>query len=233
MRAMRSISSVRVTASIGTATSSFTIARSRSCSCRTLTSLACVNNRWQKVSVNATLNLLWQRHQSRETQKSFLTQVRLLGDFYRGGIRQQHPHRNFQTPPCWIDDTDRAIFPLRSPQNLKGRTVKGVKAVEDLDARGFRAQGTVGVGASIRISISSFPLAASHPITPAGFAPETNTSSPRRCYAESFAANSSTLSSRLSKTACSASRDTSNFLPSPRSSLLGYGHSTVKTGWST
>jgi len=52
---------VRVTALIGTATSSFTIARSRSCSCRTLTSLACVNNRWQKVSVNAVLNLPWRR----------------------------------------------------------------------------------------------------------------------------------------------------------------------------
>jgi hypothetical protein len=58
MRGMRSISSVRVTASIGTVTSSSTIARSRSCSCRTLTSLSSVNNRMQKVSVNGVLNLL-------------------------------------------------------------------------------------------------------------------------------------------------------------------------------
>src|SRR2546421_8056403 len=37
--------------------------------------------------------------------------------------------------------------------------------------------------------------------------------------------------SRLSKTACSASRETSSFSPSPKSSLPGYGHSTDKTGW--
>jgi len=200
---MRSISSVRVTASIGTLTSSFTIARSRSCSCRTLTSLACVNNRWQKVSVNAALHL--PRHQRRETQKSFLVHVSLLGDFYLGGIRQQHPHRNFQTPPCWIDDRDRAIFPFRSPQNPKGTTVKRVKAVEDLDVRGFCAQGTVGAGASIRISISSFPRAASRSITPAGSTRGTTTSCPSRFCARSFAASSSQLSARPSRMASFAS----------------------------
>jgi|GEM_PF-5123587 len=185
---MRSISSVRVTASIGTLTSSFTIARSRSCSCRTLTSLACVNNRWQKVSVNAALHL--PRHQRRETQKSFLVHVSLLGDFYLGGIRQQHPHRNFQTPPCWIDDRDRAIFPFRSPQNPKGTTVKRVKAVEDLDVRGFCAQGTVGAGAFIPMSIVSWRPAASRPITPVGCILQRTTSCPRRSSARSFVASS-------------------------------------------
>src|SRR6516162_3330036 len=58
---------------------------------------------------------------------------------------------------------------------------------------------TVGASSSIflHMSIVSCPPVASRPITPAGFAHGTTTSCPRKCCAKSFAASSSTLSSRL------------------------------------
>jgi hypothetical protein len=52
------------------------------------------------------------------------------------------------------------------------------------------------------------PAGGLSPITPAGFAPEKNTSSPRKCWRKSFAASSSTLSNRPSRQVSSTSRPT-------------------------
>ncbi len=69
---------------------------------------------------------------------------------------------------------------------------------------------TRGVRSStfIRMFIVSFLLAASRPITPAGFAHATTTFFPRKCCVKFFAASSSALSSRLSRMASSTSRVT-------------------------
>jgi hypothetical protein len=93
-----------------------------------------------------------------------LTQVRLLGDLDLGALRQQHPDGNLQSPPGWIQDTDRPILALRSAKNLQGNTLKRMEGVEDLNM--IRAQGIVGVGATIRTPISLSPAAASLPSLP-------------------------------------------------------------------
>ena len=67
-----------------------------------------------------------------------------------GTLRQQHPDGNLQSPPGWINDTDRPISPLRSAKDPQGNTMKRVKGVEDLNICIIRAQGIVGVGAIIR-----------------------------------------------------------------------------------
>ena len=59
----------------------------------------------------------------------------------------------------------------------------------------------------IPMSIVSFLLAASRPITPAGFAHQTTTFFPRKCCGKSFAASLSMRSSRLFRMASSASRE--------------------------
>jgi hypothetical protein len=79
------------------------------------------------------------------------TQVRLLRDLDLGALRHQHPDGNLQSPPGWIHDTHRPIFALRSAKDLQGSTMKRMKGVEDLNM--IRAQGIVGVGATIRTSI--------------------------------------------------------------------------------
>ena len=68
-------------------------------------------------------------------------------------LRQQHPDGNLQAPPSWVHDTDRPISPLRAAKDLQGSTTKRVKGVEDLNIRIIRAQGIVGVGATIHTSI--------------------------------------------------------------------------------
>ena len=78
-----------------------------------------------------------------------LTQVRSLRDRDLGTLRQQHPDRNLQSSPGWIDDTDRPISPLRSAKDPQGNTMKRVKGVEDLNICIIGAQGIVGVGAII------------------------------------------------------------------------------------
>jgi hypothetical protein len=149
---MRSISSVRTVMSIGTVTSSFRIPMSRSCSCSTMTSLTSVNSCLQKGIVNPVLDVWQCDEQRRERQKSFLTQKRLLCDLHLGRTRQQHPQRNLETPPRWIADRDRAVSLLRSADNLKSGTMERMELIEDLDVRGFCAQGTVGAGGTILIS---------------------------------------------------------------------------------
>src|SRR5712691_10251934 len=116
-----------------------------------MTSLASVNNCLQKVIVNTVLDVWQCDEQRRERQKSFLTQKRLLRDLHLGRIRQQHPQRNLQTPPRWIADRDRAVSLLRSADNPKSGTMERVERIEDLDVRGFCAQGTVNAGGLIPI----------------------------------------------------------------------------------
>ena len=173
---MRSISSVRTVMSSGTATSSFRIPMSGSCSCSTMTSLTSVNNCLQKVIVNPVLDVWRCDEQRRERQKSFLTQKRLLRDLHLGRIRQQHPQRNLQTPPRWIADRDRAVSLLRSADNPKSGTMERVELIEDLDVRGFCTQGTVGAGGCILMCTAWSRQADSPPTASGGFTRSTPSS---------------------------------------------------------
>ena len=80
--------------------------------------------------------------------------MRSSGDHELGAFPQKHPDRNLQSPPAWIDDTDRPISPLRSAKDPQGSAMKRVKGVEDLNVRAVRAQGIVGVGVTIRMFIA-------------------------------------------------------------------------------
>jgi len=80
--------------------------------------------------------------------------MRSFRDLDLGAIRRQHPDRNLQAPPHWVNDRDRSISPLRSAEDLKGSAMERVERVENPDLRAFCTQGIVGVGAFIRISIA-------------------------------------------------------------------------------
>ena len=99
--------------------------------------------------------------QCSKRQERFFTEARLFGDLDPGAIPGQHPRRNLQTLPGCVNDADRPIATLRSADNLQGSAIKRVKGVEDLNIRMIRAQGIVGVGATIRMSTAWFQ--------PAGF----------------------------------------------------------------
>jgi hypothetical protein len=86
-------------------------------------------------------------------QERLFTQMRLFSDLYRGGFSRQHPGRNLQTLPGWVNDTDRSIPPLGPAEDLHRSATKRVKGVEDLNIRIIRAQGILGVGAFIPICI--------------------------------------------------------------------------------
>src|SRR5260370_22493642 len=101
---MRSIRSARAFASIGTVSFSFRIIRSRSFSCTTAPSFASVYSCLQKVIPIVVFRVVWSGQQRGERQKSFLTQTWSLRDLYLGAFRQQHPHRNLQPSPRWVDD---------------------------------------------------------------------------------------------------------------------------------
>jgi hypothetical protein len=81
--------------------------------------------------------------------------MRARRDLHLAGIRRQHPHRNLQSPPGGVDDTDRAVSPGWSTDDAKGHAMKRVERVEDLDVRGFYARGIVGAGGTILTSICS------------------------------------------------------------------------------
>src|SRR6266581_2327318 len=132
--------------------------------------------------------------------------MRSLGNLDLSAIRQQHPHRNFQASPRWVDDRDRAISPLWPADDLQGGAMERMEWVEDLDGCVFYAQGIVSADAFIPTFIVSFLPAVSPPITPAGFAHETTTFFPRKCCRKFFAASSSTPSNKLSRMASSSSR---------------------------
>src|SRR5262249_40210327 len=98
--------------------------RFRSCSCSTLTSLASVNKRLRKVIGHALLEVQLCGEQCCETEKRFVIQTRLLHDLYVGGIRQQHPHRNLQTPSGRIQDSDCAVSSLGFADDLKAKAAE-------------------------------------------------------------------------------------------------------------
>ena len=92
--------------------------------------------------------------------------MRPLDYLWLGAIRQQHPYRNFQPPPSWVDDRHRAVSPLRAADDLKASPMERVEWIDDLDMRIFRAQGIVGVDGLILMSTASFPPVASLPTAP-------------------------------------------------------------------
>ena len=116
--------------------------------------------------------------------------MRLLRDLDFGAFGQQHPDGNLQSPPGWVHDTNRPISPLRSAKDLQASTTKRVKGVEDLNIGITRAQGIVGVGATIRTPISSYRAAASRQTASAGLPAGPASFSPSGC-------------SRASSVACS------------------------------
>jgi hypothetical protein len=113
--------------------------------------------------------------------------MRSLGNLDLSAIRRQHPHRNFQASPRWVDVRYSAISPLRPADHLKDDAIKRMEWVEDLGGRVFYAQDIVSVDAFTRTFIVSFPRAASLPITPVGSTHEKTTSFPRKSCAKSFA----------------------------------------------
>src|ERR1700736_1462742 len=150
MRAMRSISSARAFASIGTASFRFRISRSRSFSCTTAPSFASVNSCLQKVIPTVVFSVVWSGQQQGERQKSFFTQTRSIRNRYLGAFPQQHPYRNLQPSPRRGDDRDRAVPSLRPSDDLKGSPMKWVERIKNLNVLGFCTQGTVDGGAIIR-----------------------------------------------------------------------------------
>jgi hypothetical protein len=127
---------------------------SRNCSCTTMPSFASVNSRLQKVIPIVVFRVVWIGQQRGERQKSFLTQTRSLRNLYLGAFRQQHPHRNLQPSPRWVDDRDRAVPPLRSSDDLKGSTMERVERIKNVNVPAFCAQGIVSAGAIIRMCIA-------------------------------------------------------------------------------
>ena len=103
--------------------------------------------------------------------------MRSFGDHDLGAFPRQHPDWNFQSPPAWVDDTDRPISSLRSAKDLQGGTMKRVKRVEDLNIRIARAQGIVGVGVTIRMHTSSYLAAGSRLTATAGSRADQDSSS--------------------------------------------------------
>src|SRR3954463_4231987 len=94
--------------------------------------------------------------------------MRLLRDLDFGAFGQQHPDGNLQSPPGWVHDTNRPVSPLRSAKDLQASTTKRGKGVEDLNIGITRAQGIVGVGATIRMFIFWFLAAGSRRMERAG-----------------------------------------------------------------
>ena len=157
----------------------------------------------------------------------------LFADHCPGSFRRQHPYRNLEPPPGLVNDRDRAISPLRSAHDLKGRTIEWVKTVEDVDVRGFCTQGTVGVGVFILMSTALFPPAGSRSITPAGFALTRASFSPFPCSGRCFAASSSLGSSRRFSEASYTFPGIWRGSRNPNSSPPGCDRCFAKTGWST
>ena len=83
-----------------------------------------------------------------------LTQIRLLSDSGVCGLGRQHPCWDLQPSALGIQDGDRAIFALRSTNELETRTVQRVEGIQHPHIRRFRTQGIVSAGAFIRISIA-------------------------------------------------------------------------------
>ena len=165
---MRSISSVRTLSSMGTIAFSFLIARSRSCGCTALASLASVNNCFEEVIADLLRGVQSRRKQRRQAQKGFATQVRRLRDRHGGTLRGKHPYRDLQSLTRWIHDYNRTVAPLGVANSLENSVAERMERIEDLYARIFRTQGIVGADGFIRTCIASCSAADSPPMAPAG-----------------------------------------------------------------
>ena len=104
--------------------------------------------------------------------------MRLFRDHGPGALRFQHPDRNLQSPPTWIQNANGPVTSLWSAKDLQGGTMERVKWVEDQNTRFIRAQGIVGVGVTILTCIASFPAAASRPTRHAGLPAQQASSCP-------------------------------------------------------
>src|SRR5262245_7293796 len=91
--------------------------------------------------------------------------MRSLDDRHGGRIRRQHPPGNFQTPVGGIDDTDRTVAPLWSPNDPQGHASKWVERIEDVNRRAVDTQGIVGASGGIHTYTASCPQADWHRIT--------------------------------------------------------------------
>jgi len=94
--------------------------------------------------------------------------MNFIADLDGSAIGRQHPHRDLQPSSVSINDRDRTISPLGLAEDLKCRSIKRVKRIEDLNLGALRAQGIVGADVFIPTSTTSFPPAASLPTTPVG-----------------------------------------------------------------
>src|SRR5208282_6943019 len=92
--------------------------------------------------------------------------MRLFRDHGPGALRFQHPDRNLQSPPTWVQNANGPVTSLWSAKDLQGGTMERVKWVEDPNTRFIRAQGIVGVGVCTRTFIA-WSVAAASPRTPA------------------------------------------------------------------
>ncbi len=147
--------------------------------------------------------------------------MRSLGNLDLSAIRQQHPHRNFQASPRWVDDRDRAISSLRPADHLKGGAMERVESVENLDGRVFYAQGIVSVDAFTRMYIAWCRPVDFLPIARVGSSHATLSFFLARCSAESSAASSSRRSSTLFRAARSVFTETCSPSLSRKSLLRG------------
>ena len=135
------------------------IVRSKSCSCTTLASVVFVNNRLQEVIVDLVRGRQACGKQRREVQERFLTQVRCLGGCNRRAVGRQHPYRNLETFPNWIDYRDRTVAPFGTTNDLQNSATKRMKRIVNLDVRIFYAQGIVSADGITRMFTASFPPA--------------------------------------------------------------------------
>ena len=162
------------------------IVRSRSCSCTTLASVGFVNNRLQEVIVKLVRGRQACGKQRRQVKKGFLTQVRCLGSCNRRAVGRQHPYRNLETLPNWIDNRDRTVAPFGTTNDLQNSAAKRMKRIVNLDVRIFCAQGIVSADGCIHTCIASYRRADSRAITKAGSIRSMHFSYPSRCSALCF-----------------------------------------------
>jgi hypothetical protein len=200
--------------------------------CRTMTSLASLNTGLPKAIVDAGLRGELCGEQGRETQKGVPTQMRTLRHPHRRGIGRQHPHRNLQSSPSWVDDAYRAVSQFGSTDDTKAQVMKRVESVEDSDVGGFCAQGSVGAGGIIPTSTASCRWAVSPRTGPGGSTPGPASSFRFPCCGRFIGASSSPVSARRVARAASPFPASSLRWRPSRPSVRFSDPSTAKPGWS-
>ena len=163
-----------------------------------MTSLASASGRSRIVIVSTVFRVGLRTNQRSKRQKCFFAQMPLFRDHGSGALRFQHPDRNLQSPPTWVQNANGPVTSLRSAKDPQSCTMKRVKGVEDLNIRIVRAQGIVGVGVITRTFISLFRAAGSHLMVKAGSPAGRDFFCRSRCCRRCFAASSCTTSRRRS-----------------------------------